>query len=535
MFAWRYDEETGGILIDPEQTAPPVAMREPRPVYAKELRMRGFERALELPEDDAVVAWLELGRLYVKGTLIGKFKAHPRQPIAPEDKRRSLLTLADFEPVDKLPPALAPVDLSAMCEKNKPAFARLMETASARIVETMKAEGFDRVYVSYSGGKDSEALLEVALRAVACDRLQVVFGDTSMEYPATYESAARREKDLEGRGVRFARATAPYTALESWRIFGAPSRARRWCCSVHKTDPINALTRKDLSLRHSLCLCGVRRSESLRRMRYEYIDRGAKCAGEVVLYPLLDWSAPEVWNVLFATNAPVNELYKQGQRRVGCIYCPMGGAAPDLAPILAPEQSALYEAAIEKTRPSDPFFLTGEHWRARRTGDHSDFAAVFAKVKLDNGVLYVCKERAIENWNQWFKLLPTIKEVAPGRYEAQYKGNNFEFVVDANQDRVLVFIPKRKYSRFFAGFLRRLVVRATYCVGCGHCVAQCERAALSIDKSGVVTLTDDCAHCLQCVEDACKRFYSLEKTNKDKRQIDLKQYGLEEWAKVQRS
>ena len=140
------------------------------------------------------------------------------------------MTVDDFEPIGNLPRALAPVDLAAMCEKNKPAIDRLLETAGRRIVETMEREGFERAYVSYSGGKDSEALLEVALRAVDCDRLQVVFGDTSMEYPATYESAARREKELEGRGVRFARATAPYTALESWKIFGAPSRARRWCC-----------------------------------------------------------------------------------------------------------------------------------------------------------------------------------------------------------------------------------------------------------------------------------------------------------------
>ena len=89
MFAWRYDEQTGGVFIDPEQTAPPVAMREPRPVYAKELRMRGFDRALDLPQDDAVVAWYELSRLYYRGALIGKFKSRPRQPIAPEDKRRA--------------------------------------------------------------------------------------------------------------------------------------------------------------------------------------------------------------------------------------------------------------------------------------------------------------------------------------------------------------------------------------------------------------------------------------------------------------
>lgn len=536
MFAWRYDEQTGGVFIDATTETPAPVIREPRPVYAKELRMRGFDRALDLPPDDAVVAWYEGARLYYRGAIIGKFRPEQLTKEPPQEERRIFQTLADFEPVGNLPSALAPVDLVAMNEKNKSAIDRLLETAARRIVETMEKEGFNDSCVSYSGGKDSEALLEVALRAVACDRLHVIFSDTSMEFEATYALVKQRQEKLTSAGVDFRIARAPYSAEESWALFGAPSRALRWCCSVHKTDPINHLRRRDNVLKRSLSLCGVRRAESPRRMKYEFIDRGTKCVGETTLYPILDWSSVEVWNVLFYTNAPVNELYKLGQKRVGCCLCPMSGSASTAAlETIEPQKFKKFRALIDRTEPNNPLFFVNEQWNARRTANHMQEPTDCENATVDNGILYICRGRATDNWNQWFKLLPELKEIAPGRYEVPYKGNIFEFVVDANQDRVLIFVPKRKYCRAFCALLRRLIVRATYCVGCGHCAAQCSRAALSIDKSGTVELSGDCAHCLRCVQDECKRAHSLDKTGKNQSVKDLKQYGLEQWELVKRS
>ena len=536
MFAWRYDEETGGVFIDSTTETPAPAIREPRPVWAKELRMRGFDRALDLPPDDAVVAWYEGARLYYRGAIIGKFRAEQLTKEPPQEERRIFQTLADFEPIGNLPTALAPVDLSAMNEKNKPAIDRLLQTAGRRIIETMVAGGYTAPCVSYSGGKDSEALLEVALRAVDCDRLHVVFSDTGMEFDATYDVVHQRQETLTAAGVDFRIARAPYSAEESWQLFGAPSRTLRWCCSVHKTDPINLLRRRDLELKKPLSICGVRRSESPRRMGYDFIDQGTKCAGETTLYPILDWSSVEVWSVLFATKAPINELYKQGQKRVGCCLCPMSGRTSDAAvEIIAPEVFKKFRALVERTEPHNPLFYSGGQWRGRHSANQMQEPAPYAQITLDNGALYVCKDRAVDNWKQWFKLLPDYEEPAPGRFLIAYKGDKFEVDVDANAERVLFYVPKKKYSRAFCSLLRRLIIRATYCVGCEHCAAQCARAALAIDKSGVVSLADDCAHCLQCIQDDCKRAHSLNKTGKEHSVKELKQYGLNEWAKVKRS
>lgn len=539
MFAWQYDEETGGVLLDAGTPSPGVAIREPRPVYVQELRMRGFDRRLAFPEENAPVAWYEGARIYYRGRLLGRYKPESRNgaPPPPGVKRAHFQTLDDFIFNTDAPDALEPIDVETMNAKNAPAVERLFEVAGARILETMKNEGFESAVVSYSAGKDSEALLEVALRAVPAERLFVIFADTGMEFPTTYEVAEERRKALEARGVPFFKVSAPYAATETWRLFGAPSRAQRWCCSVHKSDPFYLLRHSREEIKRALVLCGVRRNESARRMNYELIARGKKAVDEITLYPLLDFSSLEVWSILYATDAPINAAYKMGNKRVGCLLCPMGSERTDAtAAVFAPTEVATFQSLIEATEPANPLFYTGEQWRARRTANQTQLDAVYAQLDQPDGVLYCGADRAVKNWKEWLKLLPQYEELEPDRrFRVPYKGDDYEVFVDASPERVLFFVPKKKNSRRFCAVLRRLFTRGVYCVGCGHCPAQCPRAALRVAKDGSVELSDACVHCLKCVGDDCKRGHSLTFTSKAKTLVAFKDYGTAEWERVKRS
>jgi phosphoadenosine phosphosulfate reductase len=44
-----------------------------------------------------------------------------------------------------------------------------------------------------------------------------------------------------------------------------------------------------------------------------------------VLNPIIDWSDDDVWEFLHNRKVPVNPLYEQGYKRVGCIGCPLAG------------------------------------------------------------------------------------------------------------------------------------------------------------------------------------------------------------------
>jgi phosphoadenosine phosphosulfate reductase len=43
------------------------------------------------------------------------------------------------------------------------------------------------------------------------------------------------------------------------------------------------------------------------------------------VHPIIDWSDDDVWEFLHDRKVPINPLYTQGYKRVGCIGCPLAG------------------------------------------------------------------------------------------------------------------------------------------------------------------------------------------------------------------
>jgi phosphoadenosine phosphosulfate reductase len=48
--------------------------------------------------------------------------------------------------------------------------------------------------------------------------------------------------------------------------------------------------------------------------------------------------------------------------------------------------------------------------------------------------------------------------------------------------------------------VRKAVVKAMECVGCGVCVARCDQGALSLQKDRIRVATSKCKHCGSCIE-----------------------------------
>jgi phosphoadenosine phosphosulfate reductase len=48
--------------------------------------------------------------------------------------------------------------------------------------------------------------------------------------------------------------------------------------------------------------------------------------------------------------------------------------------------------------------------------------------------------------------------------------------------------------------VRRAVVKAMECVGCGVCVARCDQGALTLQENRIRVLTAKCKHCGSCIE-----------------------------------
>ena len=46
---------------------------------------------------------------------------------------------------------------------------------------------------------------------------------------------------------------------------------------------------------------------------------------KTLVNPIIDWTDDDVWEFIHKYSIPYCELYDQGQTRLGCIGCPMGG------------------------------------------------------------------------------------------------------------------------------------------------------------------------------------------------------------------
>lgn len=167
------------------------------------------------------------------------------------------------------------------------------------------------IEISYSGGKDSDVILELAKMAGIPYR--AIYKNTTIDPPGTIKHC--REK-----GVEILHPKNCYMGLVSKK--GIPTRRARFCCSELKEYKV--LDR---------AVHGIRRSESsarAKRYREPEICRVYDKHNKVKVYlPILDWTDEDVARFVQERGIQCHPLYydEQGnfrvERRLGCIGCPM--------------------------------------------------------------------------------------------------------------------------------------------------------------------------------------------------------------------
>ena len=329
MYSYTYDEETGGILLN---STPTVFSKEPRPVYAPELDLLGFDKYWKYDkQSDIPYMWAESVQYWYRGKSIAKLKGgnlyEAPEIIIPEDENGN-----PVQPeVDG--GELRPIDIDAMVNKNRDMLSVIENTTAKKIIAVYEKykNKLDVFHVAFSGGKDSAVLLDLVKRALPKESFVVIFGDTGMEFPDTYTAVETTKEACDADGTPFYIARSHLDPHESWEIFGPPARVLRWCCSVHKSAPqtlkLREITGKDDYV--GMDFVGVRKHESVARSEYKYENYGKKQKGQYSFNAILEWTSAEVWLYIFAKNLYVNEAYKKGNSRAGCLFCPMGGNKGD--------------------------------------------------------------------------------------------------------------------------------------------------------------------------------------------------------------
>lgn len=164
--------------------------------------------------------------------------------------------------------------------------------------------------ICYSGGKDSDVILELAKMSNV--NYRAIYKNTTIDPPGTI-------KHVREKGVEVMQPKITFRDLVAKK--GIPGRNRRFCCENLKEYKIL-----------DYAVIGVRRDESNTRSNYEEpticMEYNKNDSAELYM-PLLDFTAKDIKDFITDLNIKCHPLYydEQGkfhvERRLGCVGCPL--------------------------------------------------------------------------------------------------------------------------------------------------------------------------------------------------------------------
>lgn len=540
MYAYEWDSSTGGYILTP---MPLAFSKEPRPVYYKELDILGFDKYWDYDKNDSFpYMWAEANNYYYRGRLVAKTKGGSLYT-PPE-----LVLIEDPEP-EGYP--LRFVDIPAMVDKNRQLMEQLVQETIKKIYNTFieYQDKVDVFYVAFSGGKDSVVALDLVQRALPHNCFKVLFGDTGMEFPDTYETVEKIKQICAEEKIEFLQAKSKLKPENTWQIFGPPAVTIRWCCSVHKTTPQimqlrEVLQKPDFT---GMAFTGVRGDESLSRSEYDAISYGGKHSGQYSCHPILEWNTAELFLYIYENGLTFNNAYKKGNTRAGCLVCPMSQGKHDYMKYKNyPDDTDLFINKIITTsgknfsKENYDRFVEQGYWRTRKSGRELNFGHdkhVFEIVKGQN-VITVQKKN--EYWKEWAKTIGQVTSLGDGEFSIAYEGKSYAIRTISTQEGGEQFtfpnIENSKLDIKFLSLFKSVIIKSVYCVNCGYCAAECKSGC--IDMANGVHISNQCKHCFNChdIYSHCLRYNSIKNRIGAKVMTGLDRYysfGIKEnWLRV---
>ena len=428
-----------------------------------------------------------------------------------------------------------------------------LELAQEQGKKTYHTTRIDKFLASFSGGKDSQVVLDLCTRAIPPESFEVIYSDTGYELPS---SLALYDQIIEYYHQRFPTlkfsvARNHENVINYWDKIGTPSDTHRWCCSIMKTAPLYRMLKVEGSNKQARVLTfdGVRAEESTRRSGYSREGRGVKHDTVINARPILYWNTTEIFLYMFEHNLPINPAYRQGMTRVGCLLCPFSSEwnehiaklyyGKDIKPF---EQRIISNAKKAGVKDISDYIKNGG-WKRRASGDliaqsvrvtfsqpNGNFIAIVenAHLQIDTWFITICEYIYTQNEKKGFGEFRFNKLIY--KYEVEFKTkNSFTFTLfNANNGDLI-------------GLLKRAIYKAAYCTNCEVCEVECPTGALSVWPKVVIDKSK-CIHCHKCLEfheKGCIVANSLTQTNGNNKMqtqtsIDrYKNFGLrDEWVSM---
>ncbi len=371
----------------------------------------------------------------------------------------------------------------------------------------------DIFVASFSGGKDSQVVLDLVTRVVTPEDIVVIYSDTGYELPPSLNlyNEVKNYYKQKYPSLRFYTAKNHQSVLHYWNEIGAPSRIHRWCCSIMKSAPLSKLL-KDIvgngKQPNAILFDGVRAEESVSRSSRSRIGKNVKHNKIINVSPILEWSATEIYLYLLLNGLPINEAYRKGLSRVGCVICPYSsGWSEDLCGQLYPNTLAPFINKIRegleknKTAGIDNYIRTGR-WKMRAGGRylHTSANVNFMSATPDFKAIITAPK---ENLLMWMRVLGNMNLHQDGNItdiDLHHQKHIYKCRLEENGDSQVFEVygidPK---DVVFVSHLKKVCYKATYCVHCEVCEVECPSGALSVVPRASIN-KDKCVHCMKCID-----------------------------------
>lgn len=506
MYSYEWDAETGGYKLN---NTPLSFSKEPRPVYYKELDILGLDQHWKYDKSDVFpYMWAEANNYYYRGRLVAKTKGGSLY------QKPKIILVEEPEPDGDY---LRFVDVPAMVEKNREIMESLTQETIKKIYNYFMEyrNKVDVFYVAFSGGKDSVVALDLVSRALPHNDFKVLFGDTGMEFPDTYDVVDKVEEWCGSENIEFLRSRSKFSPEDTWHIFGPPAQTIRWCCSVHKSTPQILLLRRltNNSRFRGLAFTGVRGDESASRSEYEDVSMGEKIKGQYSCHPILEWNTAELFLYIYENDLILNEAYKKGNSRAGCLVCPLAATKnmyfKEVSYSDTNPSTTAYNNIIIKTTEKElssqeavEEFMNIAGWKARRSGKELNFAKRYFDDSLEKGILSITLSRINTDWHQWIKTIGTVAFITENQFSVEYARKNYIVNVDSagKETKFSVDISANTHDDIlFASALKTVLKKTAYCIGCQVCEANCPNGYITFED-GRVYIDNRCVKCKKCHE-----------------------------------
>ncbi len=505
MFKIKWDIENNGIILS-DYIEEKDSLNSPRPVYVEELKMLGLDKSFELPKENVAVCWEIDHKYYYYGEVI----AETRKGNIYEDP---IVVVSDTH-FNKL----EPINLEKLVENNNDMI-QVAENEAMDFIKDMyesyKDKNISGYVVAFSGGKDSQVILDLVSRVIPAGNYRVVFTNTGMELPCTIDTVEETRTFYKEKYPEFTleHAKSDKKAIELWKSYGPPSRMNRWCCSVLKTALFGRKMKELLKTEAQPKLVvfeGVRNDESARRSSYGRVGEGVKHVNLISCRAILKWNVSEIYLYMYKNNVKINPAYTMGLTRVGCGVCPF---ASDWSEYVIrkryPEVAKSYISVIEDMAKN--IGITSQHKIDEyiSSGNWKKNAGGKGLIPDDSRMDIITKEPNFEcivqnpkvNWEKWFSTLGEyfLEKIEDDFFkgELKFKGSVVKFEVRYSENTIRFKAFGTTNKIILNSLLTKAFTKTAYCELCGVCEVECPTGALTV-RDTVEIDKGRCVHCNNC-------------------------------------